>query len=322
MARFVRNTAILAKIEATYGTDSAPTGAANALLVSNVTANPLNATNVDRDIIRGYLGASEQLVGTAFVELSFDVEIQSSGTAGTAPAFGPLLRAAAFAETITLTAGQERVEYNPITDSMESVSIYYYDSGALHKLLGARGSFDIAMGVGERPVFRFRFVGKDGGISAAANPALTLTAFKKPAVITDTNTGDVTFGAAYTTGTLSGGTAYTSRGMELSSGNDVQFIPMLGSENVEITNRAFTGKLALDLTAAQEVTFMGTVKANTTQSMGFQHGTTGGSVSIVYAPAVQIINPAKEDLNGYRLIGYDMRLVPSAGNDEIKLCFR
>ena len=59
-ARYHRNTAILAKIEATYGTDATPTEAANALLVSNVSINPLNAQNVSRDLIRPFLGGSEQ----------------------------------------------------------------------------------------------------------------------------------------------------------------------------------------------------------------------------------------------------------------------
>jgi len=319
MSRFVRKTAILAKIETGYGNDATPTGAANALLVSNVSITPLAAQNVDRDIIRSYYGASEQLVGSAHIECSFDVEIQSSGTAGTAPAFGPLLRACGMAETVT---GGQRVEYNPITDSMESVTIYYYSDGALHKLLGAAGTFDMAMGVGERPVFRFRFLGKDGGLTAAANPALTLTAFKTPQVITDTNTLDVTFGGTYSAGAVTGGTAYVSKGMEIAAGNDVQFIPLVGGETVQITGRAMTGRVALELTAANEVTFMTNLKANTTQAVSMQHGSTTGYISLVYAGAAQLINPTKEDQSGLLLNAYDMRLVPVSGNDEIKLCFK
>ena len=319
MSRFVRKSAILAKIESAYGTDASPAGATDAMLISNLQVNPLNAQNVDRDNIRTYFGGSEQLVGTANVEVSFDVEMQSSGAAGTAPAFGPLLRACGMAETVTAST---RVEYNPITDSMESATIYYYSDGALHKLLGARGSFDIDMSVGARPVFRFRFIGKDGGITAASNPALTLTGFKTPAVITDSNTNDLLIGCTYATGSLSGGTNYVSRGLELQSGNDVQFIPLLGSEQVGIVNRAMTGKVALELTAAQEVTFMGYVKANTTQSLGLQHGSSAGYISIIYAPKAQLINPVKEDQNGLLLCGYDLRLVPNAGNDELYLCFK
>lgn len=319
MSRYVRKTAILAKIESAYGTDAVPTGAANAILVSNQNIIPLNAQNVDRDLIRNHFGASEQLVGSAYVECSFDVEIQSSGAAGTAPAFGPLLRACGMAETVTAST---RVEYNPITNGMESATVYYYSDGALHKLLGARGSYDIKMNVSQRPVFSFRFIGIDGGVTAAANPSLTLSAFKTPAVVTDPNTEDLLLGCTYSAGALSGGTAYVSQGLEISSGIDVQFIPLLGEEKVEITNRAMTGKVALELTAAQEVTFMTNVKANTTQSIGLQHGSAAGYISILYAPKGQLINPSKVDVNGLLLNGYDVRLVPDAGNDELYLCFK
>ena len=88
MPRYARNAAILAKIETTYGTDPTPTGAANAILVSNLTVNPLNATNVSRDLIRSTLGGYEQLVGTANLEASFDVELAGSSALGTAPPWG------------------------------------------------------------------------------------------------------------------------------------------------------------------------------------------------------------------------------------------
>lgn len=319
MSRYVRNTIILAKQEVTYGTDSTPTGAANAMLVSNMTINPLNANNVSRDLVRSFFGGFEQLVGTANIEISFDVELQSSGTAGTAPAWGPLLRACAFAETVT--AGN-RVEYLPKSTTLESVTIYYHDDGVLHKALGCMGSVDVKMNIGERPMLSFKFTGLDGGISATSNPTPTLTAWRTPAVITDANTNDLTFACAYTTGTLGTGTAYPSRGLEVMSGNDVKFTPLVGGDSVDIVQREMTGKVVLDLTAAQEVTLMGTVKANSTQSLGIQHGTAAGSVVIVHAPAVQLINPRKEEVDGRRMIGYDLRLVPSTGNDELRICVR
>lgn len=316
MPRYARNAAILAKIETTYGTDPVPTGAANAMLISNLSVNPLNANNVSRDLIATYFGGSEQLVGTAFLEASFDIELAGSGAAGTAPAWGALLRACGFAEAITAST---RVDYTPITSAIESATIYYHDDGVLHKLLGARGTFDIKMGVGERPVLSFKFQGLDGGISAVANPALTLTAFKTPLVVTDANTGDVTIGCTYSAGVLTGGTAYTSRGLQVSMGNAVTFTPLLGGETIDLTNREATGHIDLDLTAANEVTFMASVKANTKQGIGIVHGTTAGYKVLVHAPAAQLINPTKQDVNGRRLVGYDLRLVPSAGNDELRI---
>ncbi|MEW6314635.1 MAG: phage tail tube protein [Pseudomonadota bacterium] len=317
MPRYIRNTVILAKIETAYGVDSTPTGAANAMLVSNVSINPLNASNISRDLIRGYLGGSEQIPGVAYIETSFDVEFQNGGTAGTAAAWGQLLRACGFAEVLLTTPS--RVEYTPISASFESATIYYHDDGVLHKLLGCRGDVTIKASVGERPVFSFKFLGLDGGISATANATPTLTGFKTPLIVTDGNTGDITLGCTYSAGALSGGTVYASRGIEIAMGNKVAHTPLLGGETIDLTDRDATGKVELDLTAANEVSFMATVKAATTQGLGIVHGTTAGYKMLMHAPAAQLINPKKSDVNGRRLIGYDVRLTPSSGNDELRI---
>ncbi len=320
MSRFIRNSAILAKIETTSGTDSVPVGASNAMLVSNMSITPLVSSNVSRDLIRPYFGGSEQLVGTAYVELSFDVEIQSSGSmvTPTVPAWDPLLRSCGFAAT---SAAGIRVEYNPITAAMESSSIYYHADGVLHKLLGARGNVSLKMGIGERPVFSFKMLGLDGGISAVANPSVTLTAFKTPLIVTDPNTGDIMFGCTYTAATpaITGGTSQISRGLQIDLGNAVSHIPLLGGESISITQRETTGSVELDLSAADEVTYMATVKAATTQAIGLQHGTAAGYKVLIFAPAVQLINPKHSDVSGRMLCGYDLRFLPSSGNDEIKI---
>lgn len=319
MARLMRKRVVLAKIESSYGVDPTPTGAANALLVSNLDVNILNAQNVSRDLIRAYFGGFEELVGTVYKEASFDVELASAGAAGTAPAWGPLLRACAWAETIT---GGNRVDYTPVTASLESVTIYYHADGVLHKLLGCRGTVQIKLAISDRPMLMFKFIGIDGGESATADATPTLTAWTTPLVVTNPNTGDLTFGCSYSAGALSGGTAYPSRGVELDMGGDVKFVPMLGGDSVDITQREMTGTVQLDLTAAQEVTFMGTVKANTTQSVGLQHGSTAGAIIVVHAPAIQLINPKHEDVDGRLLLGFDMRVVPTSGNDELRIVAR
>ena len=324
MARQIRNTVILAKIETTAGTDSTPTGGSNAILVSDVTINPLQASNVDRGLVRGYFGGSDQLVGANSVECSFTVELAGSGTPTTAPAWGALLKACAMTETVQTAS----VDYTPISTfavSGTAVTIYYYLDGALHKLLGARGTFTLAMGVGERPVLRFRFIGKNGGLTAATNATPTLTAWRTPLAVTDTNSGDILLGAVtYTaaTGVVAAGTAYTSRGLQLDVGNNLVFQPLLGAETVEITQREVTGSLSLDLTAAQSVTFMTDVLANTTTALGFTHGTTAGNIIVLHAPVVQRLDPGVEDVNGQVMQTYSVRLLPSAGNDELRIVSR
>ena len=325
MGRPIRKTVILAKLETAYGTDPTPAGATDALLVSNQTINPLVANNVDRGTLTGNLGSSEQLVGTNYVECSFDVDLAGSGTPTTAPAWGKLLKACGFAET-TQTAS---VDYTPISDisgvTNTSLTIYYYLDGELYKLLGTRGSFSIEAGVGERPVLRFRFIGRNGGITAAANATPTLTAWRTPQVVTDGNTGDLTMGAlTYTaaTGVVSGGASFVSRGVRVDVANNVVFQPLLGGETVEIAQRDPTGTVSLDLTAAQAVTAMADVLANTTTGMALTHGTTAGNIVVLHAPKVQRINPGMEDLNGNALHTYALRLLPNTGNDELRIVSR
>jgi hypothetical protein len=315
MTRKVRNAIILAKIETTVGADAVPTGAANAILVSNQSIE-YTFNNVDRALVRGYFGASEQLAGTRYVSISYDVELSGSGTAGNAPAYGPLLRGCGLAEVVT--AGQ-RVEYNPISTGLEALTHYYYDDGLLHKALACRGTVELKMGLSERPVLSFRFLGVDGGVAAAANPAATLTAFKKPVPITDANAGDINIGCTYAAGALTGGTSYKSRGLNLNLGNDVKFLPLLGGEEIDITNRDISGSCELMLSAADEATFMADITANTTTTLGFSFGTAAGNKIIVHAPNVQRVNPKKVDYEGRRLIGFDLRLTPVSGNDDFRL---
>jgi hypothetical protein len=79
---------LLAKSEVTYGTDPTPTGAANAILASDVTFSPMEGDVVKRNNETPYF-ATKSAVTTGFKStISFSVEAVGSGTAGTPPAWG------------------------------------------------------------------------------------------------------------------------------------------------------------------------------------------------------------------------------------------
>lgn len=318
--RLVRNTVILLKEEVTYGLDPTPAGASDALQVSNLSITPIVPQNVDRNLIRSYLGGSEQLLGTKYIECGFDIEFAGSGTVATAPAWAPALLSCGFAQTLTAVT---RADYTPISTAFKSATIYWYDDGVLHKATGCRGSVMVNMRIGEIPVLSFRFTGIHSAATAAANATPTLTAFKQPQVITDANTGDLTFGATHNVTAAPafvGGTVYPSQGVEVDLANSVNFTALLGGETVDLTDRAATGKCVLDLTAAQEVTLLTAVEAGTLQSVGVLHGTVANNKVGLWLPSVQLINPTKVDVNGKRMVGFDMRVLPSSsGNDEARL---
>ena len=272
---------------------------------------------MDRAVVRGYLGASEQLTGPVNKKVSFDVELAGSGAAATAPAWGALLQACAFAEALLTTPN--RVEYTPISDGFKTATIYYYDSGVLHKLLGVMGTFKLSAKAGEIPKFTFEFTGLDGGDTVAANATPTLTAWKTPVVVAKANVVDITLGCSYAAGALSGGTVNTSTGLDLDAANQVTFNPTLNEETVDMGDRSISGNMQLKQTPTQEVDFIAAVKANTLTGLGFTIGTAAGNKVILFAPAVQRITPTKGDLNGTRVIPYGLRLCPLAGNDELRI---
>jgi hypothetical protein len=143
MPLLARRRTILAKIETTYGTDSVPTGAADAVLVRNLEITPMEQDLAGRDLIRPFLGSSEQIPAAIRAMLSFEIEIAGSGTAGTAPAWGSLLRACAFAQNLlgtahsgTATAGAA----NTITLVAGGSAVNDAYRGMLIRLTGGTGS--------------------------------------------------------------------------------------------------------------------------------------------------------------------------------------
>lgn len=101
---FSRNAVLLAKIETTEGSDASPTGTANAMLVSDLTIEPLAGSEVDLAYIRPYFGISPSLRVEDYVTLSCTMDLAGTATPGTAAPWGPLLRGCAFAETLTAAA--------------------------------------------------------------------------------------------------------------------------------------------------------------------------------------------------------------------------
>ena len=87
MPLLARKKLLLAKTESSYGVDPTPTGAANAILTSDLSINPLAGPSVSRNFDRAAFGNSLNIKTATFVEISFMVEIAGSGDADTPPAY-------------------------------------------------------------------------------------------------------------------------------------------------------------------------------------------------------------------------------------------
>lgn len=312
-----RNTAVLVKMESVYGTDPVPVPGTDAILLRKFTCKQ-EIKYVNNPEVRPYMGKGSDLVGATYITGSFEVALAGSGAGSTPPMWGRFLRGAAFAETVGVTPA--RVDYTLITTALESATLYYYDDGVLKKGLGMRCNITgFKMGYGDVPTLAVAFIALDGGDTAVATPALTLTAWKTPLPVNQVNSSLLTIGCAYSAGALVSGVTFPSKGIEVSLGGSISFIELLGGEAVDFADRDVSGKITMDLTTAQEITNMGIVKAGTTQGIGLLHGTAAGYKLGVFLPACQLKNPAKDTINGKRVVTYDLNAVPVAGNDEWRI---
>ncbi|PWC86050.1 hypothetical protein TSH100_13830 [Azospirillum sp. TSH100] len=103
MALRTRNNALLAKIETTEGTDAGPVPGTDAVLVENPQIS-FNPNTVQTNESTGSLDGRGPITGGMTVQLTFDVLLKGSGTPGTPPEWGDLMRAAGWAEVITAAA--------------------------------------------------------------------------------------------------------------------------------------------------------------------------------------------------------------------------
>lgn len=315
MTRKTRRTLITAIPETTYGT---PVDPGEPLLVEDPDFM-IDRDVVPRNLVRPYFGGAEHLIGTRRAVIKFKTELAGSGAAGTAPAWGKLLRGSGFAET--LTAGN-RAEYSPITDAMESLTFTFNRDGVRYVSRGARGTCKLDMTAYQRPMMEWEFWGFDTTAFEVSMTSPSLAAWKKPAVITDANSGDISLGGSYAAGVISGGTSLKSRGMQIDLGNKLSHIKLLGGEACEITDRDVSGKMQVELTAAEEVAWRTAINGEVLTSVGFQIGTTAGSRVGVFGAAVQRVNPQAEDYEGRVLIGADLRFLPTSGNDDLRIVAR
>ncbi len=310
MPLLTRKRLILLESEGTYGTDPTPTGA-DAVLVRDLNIVPLQSDVVSRDLVRPYLGASEQLLANTRVECTFSVELAGSGTAGTAPRYGKALLACGMSETIVATTS---VTYAPVSASFGSCTIYYNIDGVLHKVTGARGTFTINCAVGDIPTIDFTFTGIYNTPTDTALPAVTYGDQATPVVFKNGNT----------TGFELLSYAGCLQSVSFDIGNSLVYRELVGcTKQVLLTDRAATGSVTLEaVTMATKNYFTAALTDGSLGNLLFQHGQTAGNIIDFASTRVDIGDVSYSDQDGIHMLNIPYTCVPStAGNDEFSLVY-
>lgn len=306
MSLLNRKRTILAKIETTYGTDPVPTGGANAILVKNMNITPMETTLVQRDVIMPYLGGQQQIAAAVYAKVDFEVEMAASGTAGTAPAWGPLMRACGMSETVVAVTS---VTYAPVSAAFDSVTLYLNVDGVLHKMTGARGTVSASMSLSAVPMLKFSFTGIYQPVVDAAAPTVVLTAWKLPLAVNNTNTTGLT---------LQGFATAVMSDLSVDIANAVTYRSLVGGvQQVLITDRHPVGSITIEAGTVAAKDWFTAAQTAATGPLSITHGITAGNKVKIDGLLTQVTKPTYSDKDGIAMLQMGMNFIPTSGNDEL-----
>jgi len=309
MAQLTRKRVILIEAESSYGTDPTP-AATDVVLVTDLSITPQSSDVVNRDVVRPYLGSSQQLLANTRVECTFSVEFCGSGTAGVAPRYGSALKACGLSETV---ASNTSVTYEPISANFSSITIHYNVDGVRHIVTGCRGNVALSAEVGAIPTLDFTFTGIYNAPTDTALPSVTYGNQATPLIFKNGNTSSFQL--------LSFAGALQSLNFDI--GNSIVYRELVGgTKEVLLTDRAANGSVTIEApTLAQKDYFTAALSDTTLGNLTVTHGTAAGNICRLSSTKVDIGDVSYGEMDGVTMLEIPYTLVPSSANDELSIVY-
>ena len=303
-------------VETTPGTVNA--GTATTTKISNPNLS-LEGQRLPRDIAGASLSNWISDTGARSATLTFDLELEGSGTAGTAPGQGIVLRAMGFQHvdgasdnvyTVTSTldadGGTEATEYPVVT-------IGYYEAGIRYLLVGCVGTGQLSLDAGGKIMISCTFQGKVGTIAAGAAYTETYDNTASPAVLS----------AAFSYAS----TSAAFRRLEIDFGNVVELQEdgndSTGFDHACITDRNMVGQLFVPSMISTLDWWTLAQAAGGSGALSIAAGATAGNIVTITAPAVQLSLPSGGSAGGRAEQAIPLRFcrVLDAGDDELVITY-
>ena len=310
MPKLHRKRSILAKAESSYGTDPTPTGSANYVQVIDLNIEPVVSDEVSRDLIRPYMGNYEVIPANTRVNVTFDVEMAGSGSAGTAPKYGAILKACALSETVVSSTS---VTYAPVTTPSDSVTLFVNYDGIRHKVTGARGTFSINCEVNNIPRISFSLTGIFNAPTDTALPTVTVSNQASPLIFKNGSTSNF---AIF-------GFAAALQSWNLDFNNEVIYRELVGgTKEVLITDRRPSGTAVIESVALSAHNFFTDYTGTSTGTNTWLHGTTAGNKVTVSCPQTDLGQPTYSESDGITMLNLPFMATPTASaNNEFSLVY-
>ena len=310
MPKLHRKRSILAKAESSYGSDPTPTGSANYVQVIDLNIEPVVSDEVSRDLIRPYMGNYEVIPANTRVNVTFDVEMSGSGSAGTAPKYGAILKACALSETVVSSTS---VTYAPVTTPSDSVTLFVNYDGVRHKVTGARGTFSMNCEVNAIPRISFSLTGIFNAPTDTALPTVTVSNQASPLIFKNGSTSNF---AIF-------GYAAALQSWSLDFNNEVIYRELVGgTKEVLITDRRPSGTVVVEAVALSAHNFFTDYTGTSTGTNTWLHGTVAGNKVTVSCPQTDLGQPTYEESDGITMLSLPFYATPTASaNNEFSLVY-
>lgn len=297
---------ILAKKEATYGTDPTPTGAANAVLTSNFTAKPLTGDKLDRNLDLPSRGAPKTAVTNRRSTFSYEVELAGSGAAGTAPGWMELIEGCGMAPAM-LTANTSAVQkFLGAGVPFSSLTHWHWVSNQKRVANGARGTFGLNFAAGKYPKLRTNWLGlvPPTPVTASAAPVPSLARWIDPLEVNNDNTDF-----------LLGGYAAVLKELDISADASLALRSLVGNRYANKGNHTLTVKITCEAVDVATKNYFATLGG--LQSMQLVHGTAAGNIVQLDSNNLQILDIDESEEDDVLMHTITAQLSVVAGQDDL-----
>ena len=303
----VSNQIVQAKIETTTGTYSAPSST-DAILCSNVSVGPSDARMYDRNVIKGTLGSLKQIYAGSLMQVTFDMEIKGSGSAGTAPECDAVFRMANLGSTVTPSTS---VTYAPISANPETCSVAVGLDGKLVKLKGCVADINFALTTGEVTIANITVTGRleeivDGSTTGSFGSTVPAPLINVP----------------FTIGGYGAVISSLSIGLNNTIAKPDSIADSEGFAQVQITKRSIEGSFDPEQELVATESFdadwrSGAVKVLTTGGIG----ATAGNITTFTCPYVSYRDVQTGDREGILTHDIPFGAAEDSGDDDLSITF-
>jgi hypothetical protein len=314
-----RRRLLLAKVEDTYADPSLTFAGTDAMLVSNLEVTPLEGEMIDRELVLPFLGNRQKITGQRLFRLSFDVELTAGTGLGVAPAWGKLLVACNFSQTIVATTS---VTYAPSLRPGATNSSVAFDvnvDGNRHIGRGGRGTATFNLEAGQLPRISFEFTCQYVAPTAASAITPNFSSYDPaPIIVNSQNTTDVEVLIASTP------FAMCMQSFNLAMNNVVPARQLAGcTQEVMVTGREPSGEMVVEASLISDRDFFADAVAQTARRFEWTHRATSGQVIEFVMPTCTVENPTYSESD--ELVMMTLPIFPQptvAGNNELSIAIK